>query len=248
MWKRPRVSKPPMSMHSTGHAWAHWKHVSHLMLPNSSYSSCSRPRNRTATSGAASGYWIVAFGAKKRRSVSAIPLAMPRPGTKLIAPSPVDQHDGGRRHEKIEKRGGQQQFPGKSHKLVDADSWQGRPHPDEDKHEEVRLTHEPCQAADPVESDEACQAGHGRDDHEEKEEAEAHRAAPAPLSAAAEAHDQGEKLGSDEPDTQDDAGPAEEAERKRVEGVHGDQPWPAERGRPAAEEEGGGQGRDAENI
>ena len=39
-------------------------------------------------SGAVSGYWIVAFGAKKRRIVSAIPLAMPRPGTKLIARLP----------------------------------------------------------------------------------------------------------------------------------------------------------------
>ena len=78
-----------MSMHSTGQAWAHWKHVSHLRLPNSSYSSCSRPRNRTATSGFVSGYWMVAFGAKKRRSVRAIPFAMPRPGMKLIEGSPV---------------------------------------------------------------------------------------------------------------------------------------------------------------
>jgi hypothetical protein len=39
--------------------------------------------------GPTSGYWIVALGAKKRRSVSAIPLAMPRPGMKLIARSPV---------------------------------------------------------------------------------------------------------------------------------------------------------------
>jgi hypothetical protein len=42
---------------------------------------------------------MVAFGSKKRRSVSAMPFAMPRPGTKLIARSPVQEDDGGRRHE-----------------------------------------------------------------------------------------------------------------------------------------------------
>ena len=35
-WKRPLVSMPPMSMHSIGQAWAHWKQVSHLSVPYSS--------------------------------------------------------------------------------------------------------------------------------------------------------------------------------------------------------------------
>ena len=35
-WKRPLVSTPPMSMHSIGQAWAHWKQVSHLSVPYSS--------------------------------------------------------------------------------------------------------------------------------------------------------------------------------------------------------------------
>ena len=30
------VSMPPMSMHSIGHAWAHWKQVSHFSVPHSS--------------------------------------------------------------------------------------------------------------------------------------------------------------------------------------------------------------------
>ena len=34
--KRSRVSVPPMSMHSIGHACAHWKHVSHFSVPYSS--------------------------------------------------------------------------------------------------------------------------------------------------------------------------------------------------------------------
>ena len=33
---RPFVSMPPMSMHSIGQAWAHWKHVSHFSVPYSS--------------------------------------------------------------------------------------------------------------------------------------------------------------------------------------------------------------------
>ena len=35
-WKRLFVSTPPMSMHSIGQAWAHWKQVSHLSAPYSS--------------------------------------------------------------------------------------------------------------------------------------------------------------------------------------------------------------------
>ena len=34
--ERPFVSVPPMSMHSIGQAWAHWKQVSHLSVPCSS--------------------------------------------------------------------------------------------------------------------------------------------------------------------------------------------------------------------
>ena len=76
-----------MSMHSIGHAWAHWKQVSHLSVPHSSYSSCRRPRNFGATSYRSSGYLTVTFGSKKRRRVSAMPFTMPIPGTKLTGAS-----------------------------------------------------------------------------------------------------------------------------------------------------------------
>ena len=79
---------PPMSMHSIGQAWAHWKQVSHLSVPYSSYSSWSRPRNLCGTSSRTSGYMTVTFGSKKRRSVRAMPLAMPRPGMKVIRRCP----------------------------------------------------------------------------------------------------------------------------------------------------------------
>ncbi len=74
-----------MSMHSIGHACAHWKHVSHLSVPYSSYSSWRRPRNLGATSAGCSGQRTVALGAKNRFRVKVIPRTMPMPGTVLTA-------------------------------------------------------------------------------------------------------------------------------------------------------------------
>src|SRR5512132_1217455 len=136
-----------MSMHSMGQAWAHWKHVSHLRPPCSSYSSWRRPRNFVATSAGISGYMIVAFGAKNRRRVSAMPFTMPRPGTTLgrkltsrtSLAEAVDDDDRERGHEQVEQRRRKQPLPGEAHELVDADARQGRPHPDEHEHERERL-------------------------------------------------------------------------------------------------------------
>ena len=74
---------PPMSMHSMGQAWAHWKQVSHLSVPYSSYRSWRRPRNLGATSAGCSGQRTVALGAKKRLSVNPMPRTRPMPGTVL---------------------------------------------------------------------------------------------------------------------------------------------------------------------
>src|SRR3990172_2026395 len=154
-WNRPLVSMPPMSMHSIGQAWAHWKQVSHLRVPYSSYSSWRRPRNLGATSACTSGHWIVALGAKKRRSVRPMPRTMPMPGIVLIcSPGLVqrfDDEDRGRGHEQVEQRCGQQPLPREPHQLVDAHPREGAPHPDEDEHEDERLDHEPGQAGEPVE-------------------------------------------------------------------------------------------------
>ncbi len=74
---------PPMSMHSIGQAWAHWKQVSHLSVPYSSYSSWRRPRNLGATSAGCSGQRTVALGAKNRLSVNPMPRTRPMPGIVL---------------------------------------------------------------------------------------------------------------------------------------------------------------------
>src|SRR3954463_13145885 len=136
-WKRPLVSTPPMSMHSIGHACAHWKHVSHLSVPHSSYSSWSRPRYFGATSAGCSGYMIVALGAKNFRSVTVMPRTMPMPGTRLIGPSSrrrgLEHHDGRGGDEQVEERGRQEPFPCEAHQVVDAHARQRAAHP----HEEV---------------------------------------------------------------------------------------------------------------
>src|SRR5262245_1578615 len=138
-WKRPLVSMPPMSMHSIGHAWAHWKHVSHLSVPYSSYRSCSRPRNLGATSATSSGQRIVALGEKNLRSVRLMPRTRPIPGMAVISClRRVDRHgddDRGGGEEQVEQRGGQQPLPGEAHQVVDPDARQRGPHPDEDEHE-----------------------------------------------------------------------------------------------------------------
>src|SRR5512141_1468956 len=127
-----------MSMHSIGQAWAHWKQVSHLSVPHSSYSSWSRPRNLCGTSRRTSGYLIVTFGSKNRRRVSAMPLTMPRPGIRLIeAASLDDHHDRRGRDEQVEQRGRQQPFPGEVHELVDPDPRQRSTHPHEGEHEDI---------------------------------------------------------------------------------------------------------------
>src|SRR6185503_121935 len=138
---------PPMSMHSIGQAWAHWKQVSHFSVPYSSYRSWSRPRNLGGTSRRTSGYLIVAFGSKKRRRVRAMPLTMPRPGRLFIGGSSsrgrqsrvADDHEGRRRDEQVEQRGGEEPLPGEPHQLVDPGAGQGAAHPDEEEHERVAL-------------------------------------------------------------------------------------------------------------
>src|SRR3954452_24435959 len=147
-----------MSMHSIGHAWAHWKHVSHFSVPYSSYRSWSRPRNLWGTSRRTSGYLIVAFGSKNLRRVRAMPLTMPRPGRALIAAiSLVELRDDDERrgsHEEVEQRRRQQPLPGEPHQLVDPDARQGPPHPDECEDEDIGLEEEPHQPGDPVPADE----------------------------------------------------------------------------------------------
>src|SRR5262245_51811548 len=148
-----------MSMHSIGQAWAHWKHVSHLIAPYSSYRSWSRPRKRVATSAWTSGYLIVAFGSKSRRNVRLMPLTMPRPGTRFIVGASRDRRrlghdeDRGRGDEEVQQRGRQQPLPGEAHQLVDPDPGEGGPHPDEDEHEDVGLAQEPQQSGHPVQPD-----------------------------------------------------------------------------------------------
>src|SRR5687767_13829837 len=197
-WKRPFVSMPPMSMHSIGQAWAHWKQVSHFRPPYSSYRSWSRPRNFAATSAGISGYMTVAFGWKNRRRVKAMPLTSPKPGTRpLIRPTarapegsssgaalqPVDDEDGQRGHEQIQQRGRQQPFPGEAHELVDPDTGQRPAHPHEHEHERERLAQEPEQARDPVEVDVRPQAGEPADDEVEQDEADDQRDPPPGLAA-----------------------------------------------------------------
>src|SRR5512132_2505672 len=124
-----------MSMHSMGQAWAHWKHVSHLRVPYSSYSSWRRPRNLGATSACCSGHMIVALGEKNRRRVRPMPRTRPMPGMAVIGCSLDDalDHDDRRRgHEQVEERGGQEPLPREAHQVVDPDPGEGAPHPDED--------------------------------------------------------------------------------------------------------------------
>src|SRR4051794_12638019 len=179
-WKRPLVSTPPMSMHSIGHACAHWKHVSHLSVPHSSYSSWSRPRYLGATSAGCSGYMIVALGAKNLRRVTPMPRTMPMPGTRLIARSLPSQrgleHDDRRRgDEQVEQGCGQEPFPREAHEVVDAHARQHAAHPHEEEHEQERLDHEPHQAGKPIPADvREAEDGAARDDVE-REEAEDER-------------------------------------------------------------------------
>src|SRR6476620_12503016 len=118
---------PPMSMHSIGHACAHWKQVSHLGVPYSSYSSWRRPRNLGATSAVTSGYRMVALGAKNRRRVRPMPRTMPMPGTRLIG-SPgcqlLDDDDRRRGDEQVQERRRQEPLPREVHELVDPDPGQ----------------------------------------------------------------------------------------------------------------------------
>src|SRR5690349_17750654 len=146
---------PPMSMHSIGQAWAHWKHVSNLSVPYSSYSSWSRPRNLGATSATSSGQRMVALGEKNLRSVRPMPRTRPMPGMAVISGSlgGLDHDDRRGGEEQVEQRGGQQPLPGEAHQVVDPHPGQRRPHPDEDEHEGERLDHEPDQAGDPVPAD-----------------------------------------------------------------------------------------------
>ena len=80
-------------------------------------------------------------------------------------------------HEQVEERRRQQPLPGEAHQLVDPDARQGRPHPDEDEHEDVRLGHEPEEADDPVEADEG--PAEERRDGQDVEQDEARSPAPA---------------------------------------------------------------------
>src|SRR6266566_4655558 len=165
---------PPMSMHSIGQAWAHWKQVSHFSVPYSSYRSWSRPRNLWGTSTRTSGYMTVTFGEKNLRSVRVIPLTTPRPGSRIIgraASLRTDQHDGRRGHEQVQQRRRQEPLPGEAHQLVDPDAGQRSPHPHEREHEDVGLAEEPQQAGDPGEADE--RPATDRDDREQVEHDEA---------------------------------------------------------------------------
>src|SRR3954466_15615475 len=163
---------PPMSMHSIGQAWAHWKHVSHFSVPYSSYSSWRRPRNRCGTSSRTSGYLIVAFGSKNFLSVRPLPFPTPIPGRRTNRrASLVDHDERGRRHEQVEQGGGQQPLPGEPHQLVDPDAGQRSAHPDEVEDEEIALAEEPDQACAPVPADERPTAD--RDDHQQVEQDEA---------------------------------------------------------------------------
>src|SRR4051812_25963637 len=199
-WKRPLVSTPPMSMHSIGHAWAHWKHVSHLSVPHSSYSSCRRPRYLGATSAGSSGYMIVALGAKNLPSVTPMPRTMPMPGMRLIGRSPrldgLDHDDGGRRDEQVEQRCGQQPFPREAHEVVDAHARQRAAHPHEEVDEQERFEHEPEDPGEPGELQvhEAEQRADG--DHVEREEAEDQRL-PAGHPALRQVERRGEQQGQD---------------------------------------------------
>src|SRR5919109_2829223 len=163
---------PPMSMHSIGQAWAHWKHVSHLSVPHSSYRSWSRPRNLLATSACCSGYMIVAFGSKNRRSVRAMPLTMPSPGTMKLIGS-ASQHDDRRGgHEQVEQGRRQQPLPGEAHELIDAHARQRPAHPNEGEHEGVRLEHEPEDTGDPVQADVSPRHDHRDDEQVGQDEAD----------------------------------------------------------------------------
>src|SRR5687768_12298127 len=245
-WYRPRVSMPPMSMHSIGQAWAHWKQVSHLSVPHSSYSSCRRPRNLGETSARASGYMIVTLGSKNRRRVSAIPFARPRPGMKLMrSRSPAHEDDGGRGHEQVEQRRRQEPLPGEVHELVDAHAGQGAAHPHEDEHERVRLEHEPEDTGDPVETD-VRPGAEERDDEDVRQHEPGEQCVP-PLDPRARdperrGEDQGEGNRNDR--GQQEQADAEPARVKRH--LHG--PGPRERRVPAAEEQRDGQGRDDEHV
>src|SRR6187401_496381 len=133
---------PPMSMHSMGQAWAHWKQVSHLSVPYSSYSSCRRPRNLCGGSSRTSGYLIVTLGSKNLRRVRLIPRTIPRPGTRLMrSPPSADDHDRDGGDEQVEQGRREQPLPGEVHELVDADAGQGAAHPDEQEDEGVGLAH-----------------------------------------------------------------------------------------------------------
>src|SRR5579859_4765291 len=123
---------------------------------------------------------MVAFGSKKWRSVTAIPLTMPRPGSWLtMRPSRTvslaDHHDRRRGGEEVEERSGQEPLPGEAHQLVDPHPWQGAAEPDEGEHEDVRLAEEPDEAGDPVEADERPAEDHHDRERVEQDEAEDER-------------------------------------------------------------------------
>src|SRR5215212_1156709 len=147
-------------MTSIGHAAAHWKQVSHLRLPRSSYSRINRPRWRGLMSCTSSGYCTVTLGPKNRPSVVSIPLAMPQPGSleklisvdlrrRLLGSSPrqgVEDQDRAGRDENVQQRDFDEPLPGPTHDLVDSDTWQGAAHPHEDERKGERLGREPEQA------------------------------------------------------------------------------------------------------
>src|SRR5438876_2516608 len=187
---------PPMSMHSIGHAWAHWKHVSHFSVPYSSYSSWSRPRNLCGTSRRTSGYLIVAFGSKNFRSVRPMPMTMPRPGRRIIDGSScrvTDEDEGQGGHEQVEERRRQEPLPGEAHQLVDPDAGQRAAHPDEREDEDIALAEEPQQAGDPVEADEREAA-----DDDDREQVEQHEADDQRLPGGHRAPSDEERRGQDE--------------------------------------------------
>src|SRR5438132_709537 len=164
---------PPMSMHSIGQAWAHWKHVSHFSVPYSSYRSWSRPRNLWGTSTRTSGYMTVTFGEKNLMSVRVIPLTRPRPGSRIIgwpASRRADHDDRRRGHEQVEQRRRQEPLPGEAHQLVDPDAGQRSSHPDEREDEHIGLCQEPQEPGDPVDADERPAAD--RHDREQVEQDE----------------------------------------------------------------------------
>src|SRR5918994_7240900 len=119
----------------------------------------SRPRQRSGIGGRSSGSGRVTFGVKKLRNVTAMPLAMPKPGNAMLSSlaSQVEHHDGDGGDEQVHERQRQEDLPGDAHQLVDAYAGKGAAHPDRDGDEDVGLQEEP---EDPVQrAGEAAQLG-----------------------------------------------------------------------------------------